>query len=328
MATPLFDLRFVVVSGKGGVGRTTVAAALARAAAARGKRVLIAQTNAVERLGHMLGHPSPIGASVTEVGPRLAAVNMTPRESLHEYALMVLRYETVYKALFDNRFVRGFLSAIPGLDAYAMLGKAWWHTTEEEAGGRPGAPGPGRRPRYDLVILDAPASGHATAMLRIPRAIGESVPAGPLLRDARAIAALLSDPTKAAMVIVTRPEELPAGETVELATAARRELGIALGPVIVNAMPPGRLAAEPVASLLDRAGDGGGDEVLARTLRMAAGQRAHFETARAVTASLARSPGLPLVMLPWLPATNLGLREIDRLAAVLAAAPELGGRSG
>jgi len=316
MATALLDLRFVILSGKGGVGRTTVAAALARAAAARGKRVLIAQTDAVERLGHMLGHPTPVPATVTSVAPGISAVNMTPRESLHEYALMVLRYETVYRALFDNRFVRGFLSAIPGLDAHAMLGKAWWHTIEVEAGARP---------KYDLVILDGPASGHAAAMLRIPRAIAEAVPAGPLLRDARAIMATLSNPTQTAMVIVTRPEELPASETVELATIARRDLGVTLGPVIVNAMPPGRLAAEPVASLLDRVGDAAGDELLARTLAMAAGERARFERARTVIEGLTRDPGLPLITLPWLPSTNLGVREIDRLAMVLAAAPEIAG---
>jgi len=324
MATPLLDLRFVILSGKGGVGRTTVAAALARAAAARGKRVLVAQTDAVERLGHMLGHPTPIPATVTSVAPGISAVNMTPRESLHEYGLMVLRYEAVYRALFDNRFVRGFLSAIPGLDAHAMLGKAWWHTTEVEVGrGRLTALAP--RPKYDLVILDGPASGHAAAMLRIPRSIAEAVPAGPLLRDARAIMATLSDPTQTAMVIVTRPEELPASETVELAAIARRELGMTLGPLIVNALPPGRLAAEPVASLLDRVGDAAGDELLARTLAMAAGERARFERARAVIDGLTRNPGLPLVTLPWLPSTNLGLREIDRLASMLAAAPEIAG---
>jgi anion-transporting ArsA/GET3 family ATPase len=320
MAKALLDLRFVILSGKGGVGRTTVAAALARAAAARGKRVLIAQTDAVERLGHMLGHPTPIPATVTSVAPAIWAVNMTPRESLHEYALMVLRYEAVYRALFDNRFVRGFLSAIPGLDAHAMLGKAWWHTTEVEAGARPKS-----EMKYDLVILDGPASGHAAAMLRIPRSISEAVPAGPLLRDARAIMATLADPSQTAMVIVTRPEELPASETVELAAIARRDLGVTLGPVIVNAMPPGRLSAAPVAAVLDRVGNPAGDELLARTLAMAAGERARFERARAVMDGLTRNPGLPLVTLPWLPSTNLGLREIDRLASSLAAAPEIAG---
>jgi anion-transporting ArsA/GET3 family ATPase len=319
---PLIDRQLVVLSGKGGVGRTTVAAALAQAAAARGKRVLIAQTNAVERLGRMLGRPGPIGSEVIEVAPRIAAVNMTPRESLHQYALMVLRYETVYKALFDNRIVRGFLSAIPGIDAYAMLGKTWWHTTETEGLPSKGSRVPPRL-RYDLVILDGPASGHSTAMLKIPKAIIDAVPAGPLLRDARLISALLADPQRTAFVIVTLPAELPAGETVELARAARVELGLPLGPVIVNAVPPARLATEPVASLLDRLGGAADDKLLARTLAMAAGQRAHVETANEVRAALARDPGLPMVALPWLPSTDLGPREIEQLSAALVASPEV-----
>jgi len=314
----LFDRRLLILSGKGGVGRTTVAAALARAAAARGKRVLIAQTDAVERLGKMLGRPGPIGPTVVDVAPGIAAVNMTPRESLHQYALMVLRYETVYRALFDNRVVRGFLSAIPGLDAYAMLGKAWWHTTEETKGAA-------RRWVYDLVILDGPASGHATAMLKIPRAILDAVPAGPLARDARTMSDLLSDAARTALVIVTRPEELPAGETVELAATARGALKIPLGPVIVNAVPPSRVTAEPLSTAIDRLlplRDAADDE-LGRTVALAAGQRAQRRTAEAVLASLEKNPGLPLVTLPWVPSTALGPAEIDRLASALAASPAI-----
>jgi anion-transporting ArsA/GET3 family ATPase len=320
MPPPLLDLRFIVLTGKGGVGRTTVAAALARAAAARGRRVLVAQTDAVERLGKMLGRPGPIGPTVTAMAPGIDAVNMTPRASLHEYALMVVKYEAVYRAIFDNRAVRGFLSAVPGLDAYAMLGKAWWHTTEPDA---PPARGARPRPRYDLVILDGPASGHAVAMLKIPRAILGAIPAGPLARDARALADLLSDPARTALVNVTRAEELPAEETRELLRAVRTELGIPVGPVIVNAMPPARLSAPPVASVLDRLAGPTGDDRLDATLAMAAGARAHHQTSVAVTEGLRRDPGLPLVFLPWLPSTDLGAAEIERLASLLGAAPEL-----
>src|SRR4051812_1899794 len=151
----LLERRFIVLSGKGGVGRTTVAAALARAAADAGKRVLIAQASAAERLGRLFGRFGPVGTAVVTLAPGIEAVNMTPQSALHEYIIMMLRSELVYRALFENRAVRGFLGAIPGLDAYAMLGKAWWHTTEV----LPGLPA---RPRYDLVILDGPASGHAT----------------------------------------------------------------------------------------------------------------------------------------------------------------------
>src|SRR5262249_21654032 len=154
MIGDLLERRFIVLSGKGGVGRTTVAAILARLAVAAGKRVLIAQTASAERLGRMLGRPGPVGPAVVSVAPGVDAVNMPPQTAIREYALMVLRSDLVYRAVFENRAVRGFLGAVPGLDAYSMLGKAWWHTTEMANG----------RPRYDLVILDGPASGHATMM--------------------------------------------------------------------------------------------------------------------------------------------------------------------
>jgi anion-transporting ArsA/GET3 family ATPase len=134
--TPIADLRLAILAGKGGVGRTTVAAAVARAVAAQGRRVLIAQTEAAQRLGKLFGRAEPVGPDIVTLAPGIDAVNMTPKSALHEYGLMVLRYETVYRALFENRAVRGFLGAIPGLDAYAMLGKVWCTPPRPCAGGR------------------------------------------------------------------------------------------------------------------------------------------------------------------------------------------------
>ena len=128
----LTDLRFVIVSGKGGVGRTTVAATLARAAAAAGKRVLLAAAAATDRLGRMFGQSQPLGPSITTLAPGIDGVNITPASSLIEYGVKVLRSEMISRAVFENRAVRGLLGAIPGLDAYALLGKAWWHTTETQ----------------------------------------------------------------------------------------------------------------------------------------------------------------------------------------------------
>lgn len=307
-ATSLFDLQFLILSGKGGVGRTTVAATIARGAAAAGKRVLIAQTDAVERLGKMLGSPGAIGPSVINVAEGIDAVNMTPKESLHEYALLVLKYEAVYRALFASRAVRGFLSAIPGLDAYAMLGKAWWHTTERRGQGRL---------KYDLVILDGPATGHTVAMLKIPRAILESTPNGPLAKDARAVFALLSDPERTALVIVTRPEELPASETRELARAARKQLRIPLGPLIVNAVPPDRLSQGSAGAVLDRFSQPTGDAPLDATLGIARDLREQRRGADRIIDELRSDPGQPIICLPWLPCTDVTPREIDQLGSAL-----------
>jgi hypothetical protein len=309
----LLDRSFILLSGKGGVGRTTGAAALARAAADAGKRVLVAQASGAERLGRLFGRFGPIGTEVVAVAPGIDAVNMTPQSALHQYGLMMLRSELVYRALFENRAVRGFLGAIPGLDAYAMLGKAWWHTTETERGSL--------RPRYDLVILDGPASGHATLMLRIPGAILQAMPKGPLAGDARAMRTLLSDPARTALVIVTLAEELPTRETAELAAAARGILAVPLGPIIVNAVPSDALSgpdADAVLGPLPPMTDG--TDGLGATLALAASLRSHRRVAAEQLERLRRDPGGRLILLPRLPSADLGPAEVATLAARISAA--------
>jgi len=311
----LTDLRFVVVSGKGGVGRTTVAATLARAAAASGKRVLLAAAAATDRLGRMFGQSQPLGPSITALAPGIEGVNITPASSLHEYGLKVLRSELITRAVFENRAVRGLLGAIPGLDAYALLGKAWWHTTETKEG----------RPRYDLVVFDGPATGHAALMLRIPQAILNVMPKGPLAGDARAIIELLRDPARAALVIVTLAEDLPAREASELAAQARGPLAIPLGPLVVNALATDALSTPAVDSVLtawsmQQRGGGAttGDARLRATLRMAAGVRAHREAAERVLEGLKRDPGLPMITLPRIPTAEIGPAIIAELTPHLA----------
>lgn len=223
----LADKRFVLVTGKGGVGKTTVCAAEALALAAAGKRVLVAMCNAKERLSSMLGSP-PIGSQIAPVADNVWAVNMRPDEALEEYGTLVFHSRALYRALFDNRYVRSFLRAVPGMQEWSMLGKAWWHTTETLPDGRF---------KYDVVLLDAPATGHGLDMLRVPKVILEVVPPGLLRRDAERAMALLQDPQTCAVVLVTLPEEMPTTETVELARALE-DLGLPIARVIVNGVLP------------------------------------------------------------------------------------------
>jgi anion-transporting ArsA/GET3 family ATPase len=300
----LLDKRFVMVVGKGGVGRTTVAAALARAATRAGKRVLLAQTNAPEGLGQLLGSKTAIGPTVTVIDDRVSAVNISPKVALHEYGVMLLRYEPIYRAVFENKPMRSFLGAFPGLDYWTMLGKAWWHTTETQDG----------RPRYDLVVLDGPASGHAVAMLRIPDAVMRAMPKGPLARDASLARVLLSDVRRTSAVLVTLPEELPARETVILARDLR-ELRIPLGPLVVNSMPPAEAADPTVAKVL--AASTSAPPELAGLLAGTAILAARRRDADRIVEGLASDPGLPMIHLPRLPTGQLGPEEVDRLATLL-----------
>ena len=236
----LGDRRLVLVLGKGGVGRSTIAAALAGNHATRGKKTLLFETNANDRFGSYFDK-SPVGTTVTELAPNLSAVNTNPAAALEEYGLMVLKFKSVYEMVFENRITKAFLRAIPGLDDYAMLGKAWFHTEEEKRG----------RPVWDTVVFDLPASGHSVSMLRIPWVITETVPEGPLTRDARSIKQLLTDPRRTCAIIVTLAEEMPVNEAIELEQKLTA-LGIVPQHVICNQMYPDHFpAGSPVTKVLD-----------------------------------------------------------------------------
>ena len=224
MVSDLLDRKFLAVIGKGGTGKTTVSAALALLAASRGKLVLIAMAQARERLSAML-ETEFIGSSNQSILPGIDAVNLDPEMCLEEYGMMVLKVRALYRAVMDNRMVKGFLRAVPGMDAWAMLGKALFHATETEASGRE---------RYDLVILDAPATGHGLQMLRVPRAIVDVAPTGLLRAQAERGLHLLQDPRRAGMVVVTLAEEMPTTETEELMGTLQHELHLPLGRLVIN----------------------------------------------------------------------------------------------
>lgn len=239
--SPIEKLRFLIITGKGGVGKTTVAAAQAEALAAKGKRVLVCMCNTKERLSAMLGS-APIGHTISQVRENFWAVNLEPETALEEYGMMALKSRALYKLLFDNAYVRTFLRAVPGMHEWAMLGKAWWHTTEMRNDGTP---------KYDLVILDAPATGHGLDMLRVPKILVELVPSGMLRRDAEIAWKLFQNPALTGVVLVTLPEEMPTTETLELAKALQDELRIPIVKVVVNALLPPLFSKEERTTLLD-----------------------------------------------------------------------------
>jgi len=234
------DRRLILVVGKGGVGRSTVAASIAGQLAAQGKKTLLFETNANDRFGSYFDKPA-VGDMVTQLAANLWGVNTNPAAALAEYGLMILKFKSVYEMVFENRVTRAFLRAIPGLDDYALLGKAWFHTQEEKRG----------KPVWDTVVFDMPASGHSVSMLRIPWVIVDTVPEGPLTRDARTVKDLLCDPARTATVLVTLAEEMPVNEAIELETKLTG-LGIVPQHVVCNQLYPKHFVpGTPVAKVLD-----------------------------------------------------------------------------
>ena len=307
MIESLLGRRLVIVTGKGGVGKSTVSAALALLAARSGKRVLVCEVNAQERVAPLLGAP-PSGSEIREAIPRVFTVDVTPHDAMRQYGLMVLRFKTIYDAVFENRLVRYFLRVIPGLAELVMLGKILWEAKSEERGA----------PRWDLVIVDAPATGHAVQLLRVPQTLLDTVPAGPLRSDATWMQELLVDPVRTALAIVTLPEEMPVNEAIELDAQVRGLLGIPRAALFVNAMPETRFTHDEEARLaaLASAPQPLGPAALAGRLQAIRAEQAHRQLAR-IRAAL----DLPMAVLPLLPLAAWGPEAVERIAAAIAAAP-------
>ena len=234
----LLDRRFLFVVGKGGVGKTTVATALALAASRRGKKVLLAMVNCKERVSQLLD-TDPIGAEIVTVRENLDAVNMTPDAALEEYGMMILRVRAVYNAVFGNRLVRAFLKGTPGIEAWSMLGKAFYHACP-----------PRGEPGYEMVIVDGPATGHALDMLRVPFVIESVAPPGLLRRDAARAVEFMQDAEQAGAVVVTLPEYMPVSETVDLTTALTQELKISVLHLVINRVLAVLFAEKEQASIV------------------------------------------------------------------------------
>ncbi|KIG12413.1 Arsenical pump-driving ATPase [Enhygromyxa salina] len=215
--------RLLIVSGKGGVGRTTVAALLGAALASRGRKVLVATTGHDDRLAWMLGGEQLTDTPV-EVAPNLDIQRLVPATCVEEYGTLVTKSQRLSHMVFGNKAVRRLLRAIPGLDDFAILGKVWHEAVRARS--------------YDTIVFDGPASGHLRLVLGVPQAILATVADGPLTREATAMRDSLQDPSVCAAVLVGLPEPWPLTELGELATALRREIGMGAGTLVVNKLWP------------------------------------------------------------------------------------------
>lgn len=313
----LEGLRFLYVTGKGGVGKSTLAAGLASYLAARGRRVLLVfehQSHSPERL---LGQS--VGLSPRSLGPNLFACAIEPEVAMQEYARSVLKSTRLTEALFHGKVARGFLNGIPGLSAWAFLGKAW-HFAEPTADG----PALGA-PRVDTVVVDGPATGDSTDMLRLPGVIREVAPRGRLRRDADACYEMLHDRARTNVLVTTTLEDLPVTETIGLVRTIQGDLDLPLGPLLVNQVQ------ENLLSLADRVRltEGGepadataedderNTDPVSRVIALAR-RRARSEALADVQRARLRELQLPLCEIPLLSPEPQGSAGLEALAAALA----------
>lgn len=313
----LLDFRVVIVTGKGGAGKTTVAVTLAEAARRSGMRVLLAETGQTESAVHYLDGPeaAPVGHAGREIRPGLHLARIDPFESLSEYLRLQMKLGSLVDRVLGTETFQQLLEAVPGWRELILLGKIWHLEQKENDAGQP---------FYDLIVVDAPATGHGLTFLDVPRVVQQAVRAGPLTQHAGWVEALIHDRERTLLLPVTLPEELPVQETCELVERARDEIDIGVDRIVVNALPArvdGRLktavaafpgeaqkqtplhALPPIASLRD----------------FLAGAEARSRAALAQRAEVSARCSLPVVDLPIrTQLADANATDAEALEAILA----------
>jgi anion-transporting ArsA/GET3 family ATPase len=302
----LLDRRLIFVTGKGGVGKSTVAIALGLLGVRTGRRTIVAELASQDRVQRTFAHEREHFREV-ELAPGLFTISIDPQHSMEEY----LRIKTgpLGQALGSSKLFQSFAMATPGMRELLSIGKVWelaqLHRKTRGAAS------------YDLVVVDAPATGHGVGLLRAPRTFAELARVGPIAHQGQTIAKTIADGDFTAVVAVATPEEMPVNETLSLRDSLARD-GLELEAVIVNALYPERFGAEQVAEL-EEALDSTGSPLGRAALRAALSEHARGLTQRRQLARLSEVLREKLIALPFLFADHLGLPELGLLADSLEA---------
>jgi len=284
-----------------------VTAAIAHALARQGRKVLVAASAEGGSLAHALGI-SALPVEIEEVSPGLSVVRITLERALLEYGRLMLHGGKLFDAVFNNQALQSFFRGVPGLSEWAILGKAWYHSTEQAENGEW---------RFDTVILDAPATGHGVGMLWVPRIVVDMAPASLLKRDAELALRMFQDPELTGVVIVTLPEELPTNESLELAAAIEKDLKMPLSMVLVNQRTRALFSPAEAEASIGLPSDQTTD--LERLLGVAR-VRARTELSEAFQVERLKALNIPLMELPEIQGSRSPGEIARQLAGLLEAA--------
>lgn len=229
-STPLSQLsrrRLIVVTGKGGVGKTTVSAVLGRLLARSGKKILVIEVDPRENVHRLLGL-DPSGGAIVGAGKNLSVQNLKPRQVLDGVVEERLKVGFLARKVLESPIYHHFTEGAPGLKELAVLGHAFLLAQGRAKGS----------PRFDAVVLDAPATGHGVALLAAPHLVSEVITSGPFSEMAGDLARFLADPEQAGIVAVTQAEEMPVDEVLDLRRALQERVRRDPELLIVNGLYP------------------------------------------------------------------------------------------
>jgi anion-transporting ArsA/GET3 family ATPase len=311
----LLDRRLLIIAGKGGVGKTTIACALGLVSARLGRRTLITEVDGAGRAAALLGaEAAPIGTP-RRVRDRLSVMSLEGSAALAEYLGIIMPVKRVLQAVLSSRIYQYFVAAAPGLKELMTIGKIW-HEAErmdEVTGERV----------WDVVVLDAPATGHSMQYLSMPHAAHEVFRSGLVGRESRRLIDLLSDPERTAVNLVTTAEEMPVNETVEMYERLRNELGLPLGCLFVNRLHDSTLETATIERLgrhAMRLADEREHAVAAEVLNRAREEAGWAALNRTYLERLAHEVDMPTVRVPFCFTEEFGLEQVRSIADTVRAA--------
>lgn len=312
----LFQRRLLVVAGKGGVGKTTIACALGLIAAHLGKRTLLAEVDGAGRAAYLLGiEPAPVGAT-REARPSLSVMSVEGSAALAEYLEIIVPVKRVLQAVLASRIYQYFVAAAPGLKELMTIGKIWYEAerTDDVTGRR----------RWDLVIFDAPATGHSLQYLAMPRVAHETFDVGLVGRESQRLVDLLTDPRRTAINLVATAEEMPVNETIEMYQRIREDLRMPLGVLFANRTHHADFTAKDLQSLeghLPRLADARDGAILKEAVNRGREELGWSAINHTYLQRLHREIDMPLVEVPFMFAEEFRLDQVRTIAAQIA--PEL-----
>lgn len=322
----LLDKRILIISGKGGVGKSTICAALARMSARAGKRVLIVEadtrSDSKARITEIFNTPD-VGFEPREVFPNIHAANLDADSCMKDYVLQKVRLEMIYNAAFRFPFVRNTLHFFPGVKEFMIMYRIMCLEQARSSSGKP---------RYDQIIFDGPTTGHSLFYLEISQLFVDILKAGFFARDAKKVIDSIIDPDKTCFNVVTLAEEMPVNETLDLLRNAKAALDVPLGYIFINAIQPSlfgeiegveseREGLEKLKSdaagrekLADALGDAGAIESLLET---AAFQSERSDINRRQIERLLQHP-MRFMKIPFIYSKNFDLNTIDGIADTIS----------
>lgn len=310
----LLSRRLIIVTGKGGTGKTSVVAALGLAAARAGRRTLVVETGRDEAVSHLIAPAAePVGYGGRELAAGLRVMHAQPYEALAEYLAIQLHTRTLVNLVLRNAAFRQLMDAAPGWRELITLGKIW-HLGE--------ALEPDGSPSYDLILVDAPATGHGITFLDVPRVVVSAVQAGPLRRHAGWVEEMIRDRERTLLLPVALAEELPTRETTELVERLRERAAIVIDRVVANAVMPAPFPPdlEDLPARLERLDPEERWTGLPSSAVLAACARhlrERHELNRRYVTEIAEATGLPVVELPFLDAGVRDHGDLETLGKTL-----------